>query len=434
MADSIGTVAPLLSSAQYAETSSSSPSLQSHRVFVHALNTVKKLPRTGSARPPSSDRLRLYGLYKQSMEGDVQGVMERPRGKGEEAEAQKWDAWSANHSLTRTAAKRAYITYLISTMHRYASSTREQRELIAELEFVWEQVKANSPPGSGDDDGGGGGGGGGGEELETSGLLRSRIDVGGGGGTTTGKPGRGGVGRESRERDRRKRNSQGLRIMRPESEEEVSQERRGALGSSRRMGANKVEGDDDDAGTQNLDDDEYGDNDDEDEDGVADADMLPGGESVDVYRSPIWLEKRQRAVETSLTRLRAEIAALREQIAEAQRYSSYYGSWPFSGRWWSWRGWIPWYAYDESVVRRGGGAAGYNGFVGRRRGPGHWVLWLLWIAMRRLVIEGALIVVGAYVWRRGGREIVLRGRDWLVGSRGGIRTRMRMRKGIVEGG
>ena len=60
------------------------------RVFVHALNTVKKLPRTGSARPPSADRLKLYGLYKQSMEGDVRGVMERPSGQGEEAEAQKW--------------------------------------------------------------------------------------------------------------------------------------------------------------------------------------------------------------------------------------------------------------------------------------------------------------------------------------------------------
>lgn len=37
------------------------------RVFVHALNTVKKIPRTGSARPPPADRLKLYGLYKQSM-------------------------------------------------------------------------------------------------------------------------------------------------------------------------------------------------------------------------------------------------------------------------------------------------------------------------------------------------------------------------------
>jgi acyl-CoA-binding protein len=61
-------------------------------VFVHALNTVKRIPRTGSARPPSEDRLKLYGLYKQSMEGNVKGVMRRPEGQGveEEAEREKW--------------------------------------------------------------------------------------------------------------------------------------------------------------------------------------------------------------------------------------------------------------------------------------------------------------------------------------------------------
>jgi hypothetical protein len=59
------------------------------RVFVHALNTVKRIPRTGSARPPSSARLKLYGLYKQSMEGDVEGVMSRPPpGRGTDEE--KW--------------------------------------------------------------------------------------------------------------------------------------------------------------------------------------------------------------------------------------------------------------------------------------------------------------------------------------------------------
>lgn len=62
------------------------------RVFAHALNTIKRIPRTGSARPPSSARLKLYGLYKQSMEGDVEGVMSRPaEGPAiEEAEREKW--------------------------------------------------------------------------------------------------------------------------------------------------------------------------------------------------------------------------------------------------------------------------------------------------------------------------------------------------------
>ena len=109
----------------------------SDRVFVHALNTVKKIPKTGASRPPPSDRLRLYGLYKQAMEGDVDGVMERPlsyregedgRGSGPEGdelkrERDKWDAWDAQRGVGRTEAKRRYIEALIETMHKYASTT-----------------------------------------------------------------------------------------------------------------------------------------------------------------------------------------------------------------------------------------------------------------------------------------------------------------------
>ena len=107
------------------------------RVFVHALNTVKKIPKTGASRPPPSDRLRLYGLYKQAMEGDVDGVMERPLSfrDGEEGkenglegdelkrERDKWDAWDAQRGVSRTEAKRRYIEALIETMHKYASTT-----------------------------------------------------------------------------------------------------------------------------------------------------------------------------------------------------------------------------------------------------------------------------------------------------------------------
>ncbi|KAI0403480.1 acyl-CoA binding protein [Xylaria palmicola] len=120
------------------------------RVFVHALNTVKKIPKTGATRPPPSDRLRLYGLYKQAMEGDVDGVMERPRpGAGMSAdelqrEQDKWDAWNSQSGLSRTEAKRRYVEALIDTMHRYAN-TPDALELVAELEFVWNQIKSNSP-------------------------------------------------------------------------------------------------------------------------------------------------------------------------------------------------------------------------------------------------------------------------------------------------
>ncbi|KAH7355918.1 acyl CoA binding protein-domain-containing protein [Pyrenochaeta sp. MPI-SDFR-AT-0127] len=119
------------------------------RVFSHALNTVNKI-RTGSQKPPSATRLRLYGLYKQAMEGDVDGIMERPEGSGEQEQRarEKWDAWKQQNNLSRTEAKRRYITTLIDTMHKYASPSPDSRELVAELEFVWDQVKSNVPSSS----------------------------------------------------------------------------------------------------------------------------------------------------------------------------------------------------------------------------------------------------------------------------------------------
>lgn len=115
------------------------------RVFGHALNTVNKI-RTGSQKPPVANRLKLYGLYKQSMEGDVSYVQDRPTGSTDQAtkEQEKWDAWHANSGLSRTVAKKLYIETLIATMHTYASTTPEARELVSELEFVWDQIKNNS--------------------------------------------------------------------------------------------------------------------------------------------------------------------------------------------------------------------------------------------------------------------------------------------------
>lgn len=126
------------------------------RVFGHALNTVNKI-RPGSQKPPSSDRLALYGLYKQSMEGDVSRISDRPTASSSfsssgagctpetlRKEQEKWDAWKANEGLGRTEAKRRYIETLIATMRLYASTTPEARELVEELEFVWDQIKNNS--------------------------------------------------------------------------------------------------------------------------------------------------------------------------------------------------------------------------------------------------------------------------------------------------
>ncbi|KAI5297568.1 hypothetical protein KEM56_004723 [Ascosphaera pollenicola] len=82
------------------------------------------------------------------LEGNVEGVMDRPPEGDDrlESERQKWDAWYDQRNLSRTEAKRRYITVLIGIMREYASSTPEAGELISELEFVWDQVRDNTDP------------------------------------------------------------------------------------------------------------------------------------------------------------------------------------------------------------------------------------------------------------------------------------------------
>ncbi|KAK9385084.1 acyl CoA binding protein-domain-containing protein [Lipomyces mesembrius] len=121
---------------------------------IRALSNPKVIPATPIQRPPIEDRIHLYGLYKQATEGDVDVLMERPRGEREEDEAarKKWDAWYSQRGLRKTDAKRRYIPFLLDTMRKYASSTPESRELISELQFLWDQVKdlqdveTESPP------------------------------------------------------------------------------------------------------------------------------------------------------------------------------------------------------------------------------------------------------------------------------------------------
>ncbi|KRZ99346.1 uncharacterized protein AC631_04892 [Debaryomyces fabryi] len=69
--------------------------------------------------------------------------MPRPMGFSLEDEGakKKWDAWKREEGLSKTEAKRRYISYLIDTMKVYASGTLEARELLSELEYLWDQIK-----------------------------------------------------------------------------------------------------------------------------------------------------------------------------------------------------------------------------------------------------------------------------------------------------
>lgn len=112
-----------------------------------AITTIRALSSRSSygslPRPPAENRIKLYGLYKQATEGDVEGIMPRPLGFSIEDEGarKKWDAWKNEEGLSKTEAKRCYISYLIDTMKIYASGSIEARELLEELIYLWDQIR-----------------------------------------------------------------------------------------------------------------------------------------------------------------------------------------------------------------------------------------------------------------------------------------------------
>lgn len=211
--------------------------------------------------------MRLYGLYKQAMEGDVDGVMERPSatsatGGGSTTEEivreqDKWDAWNSQKGLSRTEAKRRYVEALIETMHKYAN-TPNALELVAELEFVWNQVKSNSSSSVGSLSGQSGGAAG----------PEQRPGSGAGGGVITSTVVR-------RFQPALSGTEGPMRVLSPMSEEDESERRLAELAD---------QGDEDPG--------EY------------------------VRRN----DKRSKRMERAIVRLSAEIAALREQIATGREW------------------------------------------------------------------------------------------------------------------
>ncbi|KAK5107578.1 hypothetical protein LTR62_001021 [Meristemomyces frigidus] len=279
------------------------------RVFGHALNTVNKI-RPGSTKPPAPDRLALYGLYKQSMEGDVNMLSDRPTrsppayaGFSNEAigkEQEKWDAWKSNEGLSRTEAKRRYIEKLISTMHEYATGTDETRQLVEELEFVWDQVKSNSLS-SGDSERSSPGQAG----LERSGYISSSGGNNGGDSAAAAMEGRGGA-RQGR-----------LRVLSPVSQADEEEEAREEEEEFVDARVSQVDG----ADMGGID------------------DVGEGGERSGMSVSAPDVTRWRRRIESSLMKLTTEVAALREQL-ETRRYFAQqrkYSLWGWVARlsWWA---------------------------------------------------------------------------------------------------
>ncbi len=78
--------------------------------FKDASERVKNLPK----RPGNEQLLKLYGLYKQGLEGDNQGT--RPGFADFEGRA-KFDAWSALAGVTSEDAQQQYID-LVAELER----------------------------------------------------------------------------------------------------------------------------------------------------------------------------------------------------------------------------------------------------------------------------------------------------------------------------
>ena len=205
-------------------------------------------------------------------------------------------------------------------MHKYATTTTEARELVAELEFVWDQIKSNSASSASTSPG---------HMVQShqgqQHMLPSYASVGAPSGSgRVDESGGGGGG--------------GLRMLRPVSDGD--------------------EEDDDEEGEDFEDARHQGPVDDDEEAGMA----VAGGQSRDLdVRNRKW----RRRIEHALVKMTTEVAALREQI--------------------------------EAKGREDGR---------RRNGLWAWMTWLVWVTVRHLIVDLALLgILVAWARRKGDRRV-----------------------------
>lgn len=233
-------------------------------------------------------------------------------------------------------------------MHRYASATPEARELISELEFVWDQIKANTPP-------------------STSSSPVEPVNM-----PTPPHTSRHYDRRLSRSGDNDMGRHQGrdsrLRVLSPVSQPEDIPRRRGYEAQPDRFDEQHDE--------QGREGDEDEDEDEEDEEDFQEARnsfydeeeqnedplqrVLHNGDANGEIRNRRW----RRRVEQALTKMTAEIAAMREQMESRANYNR------------------------------------------RRTRLWTWLRWLVWVTIRQVCWD--LLILGAvYIWMRlgGGRRL-----------------------------
>ena len=184
-------------------------------------------------------------------------------------------------------------------MHKYATTTHEARELVSELEFVWDQIKSNSGSSSGSSPG----------HLATS--QNQQVD----------NPSYASIGRIEDSRREEGGGGGGLKVLRPVSD------------------GDEEDDDNDDEEFQEARVGAYNDN--QDEEGAAIAANLAGqGRDLDV-RNRKW----RKRVERALVKMTTEVAALREQM-EAKQISKGKRR---NGTW-AWMIWVVWVALRHTLV------------------------------------------------------------------------------------
>lgn len=270
------------------------------------------------------------------MEGDVESILARPtlppsspdpsstnvhrytskdlRARETQAEIEKWDAWHACAGMSRTEAKRKYISTLIETMKVYASGTPESRELISELEFVWAQIRSQS--GSSEDEAD--------TESPISRLQRAGLGLQQADSYASIPPGEGGGPGGPTEQGAGGENDLPLRVLSPVSRGEIVEGEDAARPEARdggevigRRGAS-------------------------DQDGEAkplDRRRSPSSSSsASPSRSTSW----HRQIEAAIQKMSAEIAALREQMSDSRVFTAASSRRDLPFRVYGWLRWLLW--------------------------------------------------------------------------------------------
>ena len=74
--------------------------------FDAAVDKVRNAPSDGGFKPSQEFQLKMYGLYRQAIDGDVTG---KKPGMLNPVSRYKWMAWKENEGMSREDAMAAYV-------------------------------------------------------------------------------------------------------------------------------------------------------------------------------------------------------------------------------------------------------------------------------------------------------------------------------------